>query len=838
MNGLHHTLRSLKRSPGFAFVAILSLGLGIGANVAISSVIRAVLLDPLPVKAPQELFEAGWKKGNGRSTVMTMGSFSFRDEKSGANYSSNFSYSQYRAFQQSAVDAEVLGFSYTVTDVSVSSGGQPMIGSSLLVSGNFFPALGVSTALGRPLADSDDRRDAQPVAVITHAFWQRAFGADPNVVGRTVHLNGVPFVVAGVTAPGFYGMSKGGALFSPSDIFLPLATQPLVYTRASGASRSLFYVDDKWWLHVMARVKPGRTSLARLESILNTTFRQSLSASSLSALQQMSEADLKLFPGGRGIDVLSRPMQQPLLILGAVVAIVLLIACVNVANLMLARGVALQKEISIRLALGAGRWRLLRGILTESMVLASSGGILALIIGSWGGRVLLAALTPGGKSALDVPIDIRLLALTLAISVAATVLFAVIPALRVTRLNASPSLKQVAAGSNMSRLRGATVLMAAQVGISVPLLVGAALFLHTVFNLGRVDLGFNPQHLTMFHLDPSLNGYDTDRIERLYGQVLQRVGAIPGVSSITVSDVVLMSRLQNNWSFYVDGTETKNLKFARVGPAYFETMGIPMVAGRAIGIQDHARAGHVAVVNESAAKTLFGNESAVGRRVTMKSDPAVEFEIVGVVKDSRYTSPRDPMGSTIYLPYGQTTLGRLGPMTVILRAGVPQASLAELIRAAMADVDRDIPVVDLRTQAEQIDQTLGSERTFMRLLIAFGAFALLLACIGLHGITSYSVTRRTSEIGVRVALGAQRGSVLWLIFRQVVMVTIVGLLVGIPASIALSQLVRATLYGIEPSDPLSFLIAVVVMTLIPGLAGFVPVRRAARLDPLKALRYE
>jgi predicted permease len=353
-----------------------------------------------------------------------------------------------------------------------------------------------------------------------------------------------------------------------------------------------------------------------------------------------------------------------------------------------------------------------------------------------------------------------------------------------------------------------------------------------------VDLGFNPARLLIFHVDPSLNGYDMDRVERLYGQVLQRLEAIPGVESATVTDVVLLSRLQNNWTFVVPGSEPKNVKFARVGPAYFETFGIPTVAGRTIGVQDHSRAPRVAVVNESAARTLFGSGAVVGRTLTMQSDQPADFEIVGIVKDSRYTSPRDPMPPTVYLPYGQTTLGRLGPMTVAVRSTLAASALIVAIRAAMAEVDPDVAITDLKTQTAQLEETLSTERTFMRLLLAFGVFALLLASIGLHGITAYSVVRRTSEIGVRVALGAQEGDVLRLILRQVIGITIAGIAIGVPAAIAAAQLVRTSLYGVGPADPTSVVGAALVMVLVAMSAGFFPARRAARLDPLVALRRE
>jgi predicted permease len=836
MSDLRYALRSLSRSPGFASVAILSLALGIGANAAIYSVIRAALLDPLPVRAPEEIVAAGWTGGPARPRgILSINSTSYRDERTGLGYGSNFSYTLYRAFQQ-AGGHELFAFSYAASDLGVSFGGQSVLASGLLVSGNYFPVLGVATVLGRPLNESDDRPDAPPVAVVTHSFWRRALGGDPGILQRTIHVNGASFTIVGVTAPGFFGMSKGGPFFKPSDVLMPLSVQPLVYTRSN--PRVLFNADDRWWIQVMARVAPG-AEVSRLEAVLNAAFRSTLAASSLPQLREASAGELRLIAAPRGLDSWTRSLRQPLLILGGVVAVVLVIACMNVGTLLLVRGVARQKELSIRLALGSSRWRLMRGMLAESAVLAALGGALGTLIAVWGARALVATMVAGSsRTAIEIGVDGRLLLTTIAISGLAALLFGAIPAVKTLREGIASVLKRSGAATSAPHLGAWRILMAAQIGISLPLLVGAALFLRTVYNLGQVDLGFNPERLLLFRLDPSLHAYDADRVERLYGQVLQKLSAIPGVTSATVTDIVLLSRLQNNWTFLVPGSEPKNVKFARIGPAYFETLGIPVLAGRSIGIQDHSRAPRVAVLNETAARTLFGSGSPVGQRLTMQSDQPADFEIVGVVKDSRYTSPRDPMPPTVYLPYAQTTLGRLGPMNVLVRSSAALSSMSAGITAAVAEVDPNLPVADLRTQMNQIDETLGSERLFTRLLVAFGAFALLLANLGLHGVTAFSVARRTSEIGVRVALGARHGDVLWLILRQVIGITLAGLALGVPAAIASTRLIRASLYGVEPADPASVAAAAALMATVAILAGFFPARRAARLDPLAALRTE
>jgi predicted permease len=837
MSDLRYALRTLAKSPRFTSVAILSLALGIGANTAVYSAIRVVLFDTLPVRAAEELVELGWTRGGtGRTGVTTMGSTGFAERRGGKSFRTNFSYSLYRAFQQTSTDsADVFGFSFVGRDVSVSLGHQAIVGSSLLVSGNFFSVLGVPAVRGRPLSELDDRAGAPPVAVITHRFWMRAFGGDPDALGRSVLLNGAPFTIVGVTTPAFFGMSKGG-FFPPTDVILPLAAQPLVYTRAAPAERSLFAAEDRWWVRVMARVRPG--ALGRVEAEMNGTFRGSLAASLLPGVRDTEGWELALFPAARGVDALTSGMRQPLYVLGGVVTIVLLIACVNVGHLMLARGVARQKEMAIRLALGSTRWQLARGIAIESLVIAIAGGALGTLVGMWGGRALLTMLAGAGRTALDVPLDGRLLAATAAVSGLAALLFGLAPALRTRRHQVAPAMKQGSGGWNTPRLGAGRILMVAQVAISVPLLAGSVLLLRTVYNLAHVDLGFNPDRLMIFSVDPSLNGYEPGRIAQFYARLLQRLDTIPGVTSATLTDIVLLSRVQNNWRFRFEGSEEKNLKFTRVGSGYFATIGIPIVAGRAIGAQDHERAPRVAVVNESASQALFGPGPAIGRRFSMEVEPPVDYEVVGVAKDSRYTSPRDPMPPTIYLPREQTMAGPFGSMNVVVRTAVPAASLAGPIRAAVAEVDRNVPVTGMKTQSEQIDQTLGTERAFMRLLIVFGAFALVLASIGVHGLAAYSVARRTSEIGVRVALGAQHADVLWLILRQTAAITVVGLALGIPAAIAATRLMRATLYGVEPGDPLSLAAAAGLMATVATAAGFFPAHRAARLDPLVALRHD
>ena len=837
MHDLRYAIRLLSRSPGFAAIAILSLALGIGANTAMFSVSWVLFSQPLAIGDPRHLLAITNQLTipRGMRGMYQINGTSYRDPASGRSYRANLSFPAYLAIRAAAGDAADV-FAYTfVGEANIALDGGSTTSAAALVSGNYFRGVGAAIVRGRALTDDDDHLGAS-TAVISHRFWLTALGGDEGIVGKSIRVNGVPFTIVGVSGPGFVGMSRGG-FFPPMDVTLPLHAQPAVSPKWGPQGASLFTSDLVFWIHSMGRIREG-TPIAPLEAKLTAAFADWMKASSIPSYKAATNVQVHLLPGGRGVDEVSRQAAQPVRILTGVVAIVLLLACVNLANLMLARGVARTKEISIRLALGSGRARLVRQALIESLVLASAGAAIGVWIGVFGGRTLLRMLTvSSGPIAMTVDVNWRLLGLTAAIACLATVGFAVFPALGLVRRDIVAAMKSAPAGNaSGSRLRPATVLMAVQVAVSVPLVAGAAIFLQTIHNLERVDLGFNPDRLVSFRIDPSLSGYERARVEQIYRQALDRLRSTPGVASATLVSEPLFSGTSSNTSVTLPDGSTRDVHFNRVGPDYFTTMGIHLTAGRAVDARDRTGSPRVIVINEAAATALFGNQPPLGRRLKILD---ADTEVVGVVGDTKYDSVRKATVPTMFLPFMQTSPPlTLGAMYVVVRTNLAPTVVTAALRGVVADIDRDVPVSRMKTETDQIQESLGTEFAFTRLLLAFAAFALFLACIGLHGLTAYAVARRTSEIGLRIALGAQRGNVLWLILRQAVVVTTVGLAIGIPMTIGVAKTVSSLLYGVNPLDPTSLIIAAVVMSIVAGLAAYAPARRAACLDPLTALRVE
>jgi predicted permease len=831
VSDLRYALRVLRRSPGFTLVAVLSLGLGLGANTAMYSVIRALLLSPMPVQKPSELWLLTWRRDKDQD-FSQINSTSYTDPESGASYRSNFSSPIYRALRGGApAGAQLTAFSF-LRGVSVAVANQPaLIAPGVFADGHYFATVRPAIALGRPLDARDDSPAAPLTVVLSHSLWLRAFGGDPAAIGQTVRVNGVPAVVVGVTEAGFRGLSMGG-FFPQTDITIPLSAQPRVYARLS--DKPLDAADDIFWLRVLARV-PENVPIATATSAFTTAFR---AVDSPANVGDAPPATLKLMDGSHGAQPLRGESAKLLYLLNIVVALVLLIACMNLASLMLARGVSRQREMAVRKALGGGRGRLVRQNLLESLLLGAAGTALGLLLTFWA-RSPMAVLLSGvvGNSAfggveVDIALDPVILLVSAALGLAATLLFGLLPALRLAGLDPMAWLKQRAAGAAVPRLGVSRALIGVQIAVTVPLVVGAVLFLRTISNLGAVPLGFDPSNLAIFRLDPGYTRLPEDEYPRLYQQVLANVQAIPGVRSVTLLENALLSGIVSNTSVLVNG-ERKQLYKNAVGPDFLQTMGVRLLAGRVPGMQDVEGAPLVGAVNETAVRKLFGGSSPVGQTIRIGESDVL---IVGVVSDVRYSSQRDSTPSTIY----DSALQRpgWGGHHIVLRTDVPLARLQEAVRAAVARVDSDLPVPEIRSQTDVMLQTSAREHLFTQLLTLFGVLALLLASIGLHGVTAYSVTRRTSEIGVRVAVGAKPGQVLWLVLRQVVALAGLGLAIGVPVSLIAGESVRSLLFGVAPNDVPALIGAAALMLAVAVAAGLAPAWRAARLDPLIALRAE
>jgi predicted permease len=828
---VRHVLRGLRASPGFTAVAVLSLAIGIGANAAIFSVIRTLLLDDMPVPAPQQLSLVYWHHP-GELNVSTMMSSGGRHPQSGLQMRSNYDYTLVDALKTSApAGVELFAFNFLM-NLNVAFDERPATtAGGLAAEAGYFRILAPPMWLGRAIDETDDREGAAPVAVLSYPMFMRVFGGDPDALGRVIRINGVASQVIGVTAPIFRGLSKGG-FFPQTEITVPLRMVPLVQPTWA-RTQSLFASGAPHWLRVMARFtdqSQRHIAASRWEAAM---------APHLATLAPGDArlAQMLLLPGSRGLDQTSADTRRLLYILMGVVGIVLLLACVNLASMMLARGTARHREWHLRRALGAGRWRLIRAQLVEGVVLATAGAAGGLLLTFWGRAMLTNLLTAGlgtaplSRQPLEVSVDGWLLAGTLGLAVCAALLFSLLPAWRLTRVH-THDLKTQVVGAATSRLTLGRSLVAIQVAITVPLLVCAVLFLRTVANLGAIDLGFDPQGITYFKVNPASLASDMPGQSAIYARVLDEVRRIPGVRSATLMENALLSGITSNTN--VEGhAGTVNLSINAIGPDFLDVVGLRLIAGRMPGLRDDSTGPLVAVLNQTAVTHLFGDQSPLGRIVKQGS---LSVQIVGVISDAVYDRPRDVVRPTMY-PSAMQRQG-FGGHSVTVKASLPSNELEPALRQAVARVSRDLPEPEIKTQVQQFREMTMRERVFAQLLSLFGGFALLLACIGLHGVTSYSVARRTNEIGVRMALGAEPGQVLWLILRQVAVLAAVGLAAGVPLALWVAPLFGALLFKVTPTDPSGLIAGVVIMLVVALAAGWLPARRAARLDPLKALRTE
>jgi predicted permease len=842
---LRYGSRMLLKNRMFTLVAALSLALGVGANTAIFSLINALMLRPLPVKAPQDL-----------------ALFSIIEEQ-GPGYAQTYPFYEMIRDHSQSFSGVIAGSSVGDGRLIVKDpgGGAVEPVQQQRVSGNFFSVLGAGVVVGRAITEADDNpASAQPGAVISYEFWRRRFGLDPNVVGRQVTVSDTALTIVGVAPPGFFGFEVG----RKPDIWWPIKAAN------DETTRQMLSQKDSWWLLMFGRLLPG-VSMAQAQAEVDLIFRrqQEEIAGAIGAnwtpteRRRHFEHRMALKSGSAGVTWLRRQFQRPLLILMVTVALVLLIACVNIANLLLARAATRRKEIAVRLAVGAGRFRLIRQLLTESVLLATLGGVAGLLFAHWCSRALLAYLPRENRAALDLPLDARVLGFTLAVSILTGLLFGLAPAWQATKLDLTASLKdQTGAGASRSRLRLNKLLVVAQVALSLFLLVGAGLFARSLRNLRTLDAGINYENIIKFRIDAG-SGYDTARLMDLHKQALSRLEALPGARSATMAIAtpltggVLLSRVSvPGYTPALD--ENLNCNALVVGPRFFETMKMPLLAGRdfgpredrpALSGRDDAAPANTpdtaaddrppstlsAVVNQSMARHFFGNENPIGKFFSW-DDGGRRIEVIGVVKDAKFTNLREKPPRTFYLYYFQAPIPF--PLTVQLRTDGDPASYAATIQRVVREIDPQLQVVELQTMSEAVNETLVQERFVAQLGGAFSLFALLLACVGLYGVMSYAAARRTSEIGVRMALGAQRRDVVWLVMREVALLVALGVGVGLAAAMATTRLVSALLFEVTPNDPTTIALATLLMIGVAALAGYLPARRAANVDPMIALRHE
>jgi predicted permease len=819
--------RALLRSPALTLVALLSLAFGIGANTAIFGLLNAVMLRSLPVKDPSQLVLLG----KGDTTGIT-------DDFARTNL---YSYPFYRQMQQ---QNEV--FSDTAAIFSITSGGHGVVEGRTesepmnvqLVSGTYFQTLGVRALMGRTLNDADDDSEGDhPVAVISYAWWKRSLAQDPNVLNRKLRLGATIYNIIGVAPPEFFGTKVGDA----PDMWIPLSMVKAVPPNYGG------YKDNfSESLLIMGRLKPD-VSLAQATSNVNLLFRQILlgfpdAKLSQENLQELNKAKVPLTPMATGLSELRHQFSKPLQILMAVVALVLLIACANIANLLLARSTARARELAVRQALGARRGRLVRQLLTESLILALSGGALGVAFASIANRLLLRMISGGPKIIpLDISIDLRLLAFTFAVTVSTAILFGTIPAIRATSIQLTDALKDgrgpQAAGARNPLARA---LVVSQVALSLVLMVGAGLFLRSLVNLNDVDTGFNKENVLRLEIDSSSAGYTLGepREIALDQQIEERVSALPGVKAASFSAFTFHEGSWNS-TVFVPGTnigKDTNVKHNVIGNGYFATMQIPLLAGRNFSTSDTSTSQHVAIISEHLAKILFPLGNPIGRHYGLGGDkPEDDVTVIGVAKDVKFGHLTEEPVNLDYVPYTQHPWG-FGDFEVRYTGNF--APIAAAVQQTIHSIDRTLPITGVTTLDEQVARTLTDQRLVAQLSTFFGLLAVFLSSIGIYGLMSYVVSRRTNEIGIRMALGAGRANVRWLVMREILSLVAIGVAIGIPAALAGDRLVANMLFGVKSTDPASLLGAVALLLTVAVFAGYFPARRASRVDPMEALRYE
>lgn len=839
-NDIRYAIRGFRRTPLFTVVAVVSLAFGIGANTAVFSLLDQVMLRLLPVKQPEQLV-----------LLTTRGSH--YGSNWGMNAISYPMYSDFRSHNQ-VFSGMFCRFPF---DVSLGYGNHTERVGAELVSGSYFPVLGVTAALGRTFTPEQDRTPGgEPFAVLSYSFWQTRFSSDRNILGKTLVINGHDMTVIGVAEPGFDGVELGHT----TKVFIPIMMKAQVTPFWDGMKDR-----RQRWVNAFGRLNPGvsvQQAKASLQPFMHSMLEMEVkepafrNASSYTK-QQFLKSWMDLLPGSQGRSYLREQLSTPLWVLMGITGAVLLLACANLANLLLARATTREREIAIRFAIGASRRRIIRQFLVESLLLSGFGAVAGLLVAFWADRLLLMAYLPAdsaGDLTISAAPDVRILGFTLITMLLTALIFGLVPALRGSRSEVAPTLKDqggaVVGGSNVLFRK---VLVGVQVTLSLLLLIAAALFLRTLTNLRNLGPGFPVERLVGFNLDPSANGYSGERAKLFYKTLTSGLESVPGVRSVGLASMRILAGDEWDSSVTVEGYSAKPGQSPEpfmnsVSPNYFATMGIPIVMGRDFTVKDVQRIKHgpdkddtsptTIMINEAFARKFFAGRNPIGLHIGFGSDPGTktDMEVIGVVKDVKYTNLRDQIPVQAFIPYLADE--HVGGMTVYLRTTADPRQIMSIVRQKVRRLDPNIPIFDMRTTEQQLDLSLRTERLVASLSTVFGFLATLLAVIGLYGVMAYTVARRTREIGIRMALGAVQGNVIWMVMREVLLVIAAGVAIGIPLAIGLSQLVRSQLYGLSPHDPITLAAAAIALAIVACLAGFVPAYRASRIDPTRALRYE
>ncbi len=834
---IRYACRTMIGNKAFSALAVLSLALGIGANTAVYSLMESILLRSLPVAQPESLVVLNWHsrppQNANKEWVHVMHGvqgMAWPGDK-GTMVSGMFPYAAFETLREENPAFSTLFGYFNGLSRNVAVRGQAMSANAEFVTGEYFRGLAVSPAAGRLIDSEDDRPGAAPVAVISFATSQQRFGGPSSAIGQPVLVDNVPFTVIGVAPPEFFGVDPAAA----PDLYLPLHTNLLV--GGAGAAR-MFGDGNFYWIEMMGRLRPG-VSMAQAQAALAPRFHQWVATTATSDGERAKLPALILNPGAEGLGGLRRQYSKPLYVLLAMVGLILAITCANIATLLLARGAARSREIAVRLSLGAGRFRVVRQLLTESVMLASLGGAFGVLFAVWGVRAVTFLFSHGQENfTLHAELNWSVLGVTAALSVVCGLLFGLAPAIQSTRRDVMPALKNGRGGG--PRHRAQHVLVVAQIAMSFLILVAAGLFVRTLDKLHSVQLGYARENILLFSLNARQAGHRDPEIATFYADLRKRFESIPGVSSATLSQSSIISAgfagPAVKGPMKIGPVNIENAHVLAAGPRFLTTMQIPILAGREIDDRDQPGSRPVAVISEELARTYFGNENPVGRSITLP-DEKRDLEIVGVSANLRYGGLKneEENAMTVFVPVSQFSPDR---MTYALRTAGDPLRYVQSVHEIVREADSRIPVTNVATQAAEIDRTISREITFAKLCTGFAILALLMACVGLYGTMSYSVARQVGEIGIRMALGAQRGAVVWMVLRRVLLLAAVGLAISVPAALSASRLVKSFLFETQPNDPGTLALAGLVLLSAAILAGYAPARRASRIDPLAALRRE